>query len=762
MTKPIQNPIAAGTMWRRLLFGLMVIWVLAACSGEPTPIAPSPAISTDTVPPPTPTPLPDPRTVTEAYLSAWQAGDYAAMYARLASESRAALSAEDFENQYRLNLDTMTVNTFSAEIADLSEAGDTAQAAIKLNYETVLVGALETEILLPLRRESDGWRVVFSPALIWPELVNGQQLLMATLLPERGAIYDRNGVPLVAKTDAYAVGLIPAELGEGGDGVVGVSRLLGIPVELINRRLELALPDQYLPLGEASAEIVDGPYAYLFNIPGVYLIPYTDRYYYGSGAAAHVTGYTTFIQANELAEYRARGYTGSERVGRTGLEAWAEEYLAGKVGGQLQLRDANNQFIRMVAATESRPAQDVYATIDFDLQQAAQFALGDLVGGIVVMDYHTGEVLALASSPTFSPNLFSPFNRNAEFVQAIINDPRTPLLNHAAQATYPAGSVFKIVTMSAALTSGRFTPETLYNCTGEWNETSDPFFVRKDWREGGHGEITLVEGLSGSCNPWFYHIGFDLFNWNPNWLSQTARAFGLGQRTNIGQIEEDPGLIPDPEWKQQTRGEAWSAVDAINMSIGQGDVLVTPLQIARLVAAVANGGTLLQPQLVQEIRAGEEPPVFTFQAIVSGTLPLEPEQLEALQTGMVNVMKEPLGTARNRFRGFRICVAGKTGTAENPGLFGEQDPDAWFAGYTCANRPDKPDIAIAVVVARTGQGSDYAAPIFRRVVEAYYGLPYTRYPWEESIGVPRREETPTPEPVPLESTPEAETPTPSP
>jgi penicillin-binding protein 2 len=188
------------------------------------------------------------------------------------------------------------------------------------------------------------------------------------------------------------------------------------------------------------------------------------------------------------------------------------------------------------------------------------------------------------------------------------------------------------------------------------------------------------------------------------------------------------------------------------MSIGQGNVLVTPLQITRLMAAIGNGGTLLQPQLVLRAQPAEGgAPTFEFQPIPVGQLPLNPEQLTALQESMHNVTQEPLGTARNRFRGLRIPVAGKTGTAEDPGLFGTRDPNAWFAGYTFADRADKPDIAIAVVVENLGQGSDFAAPIFRRIVEAYFGLTLTRYPWESSVGVVA-EPTSTPDPnAPVET-----------
>ncbi|MDW8328178.1 MAG: penicillin-binding transpeptidase domain-containing protein, partial [Anaerolineales bacterium] len=617
---------------------ILLATTLVACAAEPSP-APTPtpvASPTPTSLPPTPTLPPTPRDTLTKYLTAWQAGDYAAMYALLAGESRAAWSAADFEQQYRRELEKITVTRIETEIAGLEEAGDSAQAVIKLKYVTRLVGELRTELNATLRREAGQWRLVFSPALIWPELVNGQQLLMVTISPRRGTIYDRNGVPLAQLSEAYTVGLVPSELTEDSGAIGGVARLLGLPAEVVRRQAEAALQAgvgaQYLALGEVT--ITDTRrFGYLFNMPGVQFNAYTDRYYAGNGAAAHVTGYTSFIQPDELADFRARGYIGSERVGRTGLEAWGEPYLAGRPGAQLQLRDANLNFLRMVARTISTPAQDIYTTIDFSLQRAAQAALSGFTGGIVVMDYATGEVLALASSPTFSPNIFSN-NRHAFLVNSVLNNPQRPLLNHAAQSTYPAGSVFKIVTMAAALTSGRFTPETRYTCTGTWNETTDPNFIRRDWLEKGHGELTLLQGLAASCNPWFYHIGFDLHNWNPQWLPDTARAFGLGRPTNIGQIEENPGLIPDAAWKQRTRGEAWSAIDSINLSIGQGDVLVTPLQIARMTAAVANGGRLLQPQLVREIRPAEGPPTFTFQPLVTGTLPLSAEQLAAIQEAM--------------------------------------------------------------------------------------------------------------------------------
>jgi penicillin-binding protein 2 len=520
-----------------------------------------------------------------------------------------------------------------------------------------------------------------------------------------------------------------------------------MPAASIVALYENAVQDQYVAIGEVSAAEL-AKMSFVQNLPGVRVSPYTARYYEGNGAGAHVTGYTIFIPPEQMADWLARGYSVDQRIGNSALELWGEAQLAGRNGGQLTLLDSAGNPLRAIAFGESTDAQDIYTTIDFNLQKAAQFALGAYSAAAVVLRVDDGEVLAMASSPTFDPNLFEPQNLNRQFADngAI----SAGLLNRASQDAYPAGSIFKIVTFAAGLTSGLFTRDTLYNCTGAWEELGPP--VRTDWLEGGHGELTFLEGLSGSCNPWFWHVGRALDGWNPGWLPQTARQFGLGQATGLEQVDESPGLIPDPDWKLANKGAAWEIGDTLNVAVGQGDVLVTPLQIARLAAAIGNNGTLNQPQLVLKIQAPESAPSYEFAPITAGQLPISAEQLAALQEGMHNVTQDPIGTARSRFRGLRIPVAGKTGTAE-VGIPGALDPHAWFTGYTFAGQEGKPDIAIAVWVGNSGQGSDVAAPIFRRIVEAYYGLPYTRYPWEESVGVVK-----TPEPTPDPNA--TETPTP--
>jgi penicillin-binding protein 2 len=261
--------------------------------------------------------------------------------------------------------------------------------------------------------------------------------------------------------------------------------------------------------------------------------------------------------------------------------------------------------------------------------------------------------------------------------------------------------------------------------------------------------LTLKEGLEKSCNPWFYHIGLDLYIKNlPSAIPDMAAAFGLGATTGI-EIGDEAGQVPSPENSAETLGEVWAARHPVQLAIGQSVLLVTPLQVARYAAAIGNGGTLYRPQLVLAIENAEGDVLHEFVPDPAAQLPVSPENIAAIQEAMVNVVNKSGATAYRKFLGLNLNVAGKTGTASTDGA---GDPHAWFTGYTYEEREDKPDIAIAVVLENQGEGSDWAAPVFRRIVETYFkGRPLTLYPWESRIWVERTpepdeeaEETPAP------------------
>jgi penicillin-binding protein 2 len=339
--------------------------------------------------------------------------------------------------------------------------------------------------------------------------------------------------------------------------------------------------------------------------------------------------------------------------------------------------------------------------------------LAGTVGAIVALDPNSGQILAMVSWPTFDPNAFVSGLSSEEW-QTLANDPGRPLVNRAVQGAYPPGSVFKIVTMAAALEAGGFTPRSTFTCTGLW-EGLGPDWPKTCWVETGHGQINLIQALIVSCDVAFYDIGLALHNLDSGLLPDYARQFGLGSPTGLEGLDEATGLVPDDAWKTTALGEGLIPGDSVNVAIGQGYLLTTPLQIAHMLAAVANGGTIYQPQILLKVAASSEEPEEFFAPQIIGQLPVSPEHLAAIQEGLVGVVASPYGTAHEAFQGLEVSVAGKTGTAET----GTGEPHAWFAGYAPA---DAPQIAVAVIVEYGGDGAKVAAPIFRQVIEAFFGI----------------------------------------
>lgn len=736
--------------WTNLL---LIATLLSACSGGvpflATPTSfPTPAVRI--------TPAPDAQAPMEAYLQAYQAEDYEAMYALLAQASREAVPLEDFAARHREALNTMSAGSLDYEILSaLVGSPYLAQVSFRIVYRTALVGDLSRDMVARFGLEDGAWKLQWEDGLILPELAGGKVLAMDYQIPARGDIYDRQGDAVVNQANAVALGIIPGQITENSEGtlVTELARQCGLLREDIEDSYLSAGADWYIPVCEASVEEAERILA--LNPGGLVVTPYEARFYHQK-LASHAVGYTQFISPEELDAYRRLGYRGDERVGAAGIEKWAEEYLAGVHGGSLYVVDpGSGQIVTRIADSPPQPASSIYLTIDSNLQFYAQQALTGFRGAVVVLERDSGRVLAMASSPGFDANLFEPENYNNSLLADLLNDDTQPLLNRATQGQYPLGSVFKVITFSAGLESGLFLPESTWDCQYEWTEMTDQ--VRYDWtwekcqeavRAGEFctttsttpsGLLTLPEGLMRSCNPWFWHIAFELYNFDRgNDIANMARAFGLGAPTGIQQVAEADGQINDPA----------GMVEAVNQAIGQGDVLVTPLQVAVMIAAIGNGGTLYRPQLIERIQPVEGEPTVVFKPEARGTLPLRAENLQVLQEALISVVENPRGTANFRLRGMDFPAAGKTGTAESGSATGR--PHAFFAGYTYCSEvvdqypvcEDKPDIAVAVVVENIGDGSEYGGPIFRRMIQVhYFGSPQGLLPWEANIGVPR---TPTP------------------
>ena len=734
--------------YRWFNFALILI-LLTACgprSGNngglflfgPTPTLPAPQVSI--------THVPDAQAAMRTFLEAWKIEDYATMYSTLTRAGTDTINQEDFAARYHEAMVTMSANQLDYEILSVLTNPYIAQVAFRVIYHTVLVGDLQRDMVARLSLEDGQWKIQWDDGLILPELRGGNTLAMDYRIPARGDIYDRKGQSIVTQSEAYALGIVPGQIDPNREWMLlsELSKLTGFNPESIRALYEDAAPDWYVPVGEAPASEIDPRFNYLSNLGGLALARYQSRYYANGGIAPQTVGYVISVPVEELDDYRKRGYSGNEKVGYAGLEKWGEEYLAGKHGGALYANGPQGQILTRLAASDPQPADSLYLTIDKNLQLNAQRALESFRGAVVVLERDSGRVLAMASSPGFDPNLFEPNNPNNTLLTTLLNDTQQPLFNRATQGQYPLGSVFKIITFSAALESGLYLPETTYDCQYDFTELTDR--VRHDWtwdhcqqelrttgvcKTGPSGLLTLPEGLMRSCNPFFWHISLDLYSNNrPNDIANMARSFGLGQATGIEQVAEATGQITNPP----------TAIDVVNQAIGQGDVLVTPLQVATFVAAIGNGGTLYRPQIIEKIQPVDGDPIMVFKPDARATLPLRSDNLKLLQDAMVSVVRNSRGTANWRLRGMQIPVAGKTGTAESstPG-----QPHAWFVGYTYANIEGVPDIAIAVVLENAGEGSDYAAPVFRRVAESYfYGSPQWVYPWESTFGVTR---TPTPE-----------------
>ncbi len=763
-TLPYMPNYFSSTTQKRWIFLLLVLVLTTACTGgdagsEITPenlsetleAAPAGGGDTSELPAPEvtvvePTPtvvVVKPEAVVTTYLEAWNNRDFSTMYSLLSPFSRANISQEDYIFRIKQQTQQLTLESLDFSILGALAEGVSAQVQYKIEFDTLLVGPLEREYLANLDLTDNQWGIVWDDALIMPELEGGNSLYMAHKIPARGNIYDTNGLALAAQADAVGIWLVPGLIDPEReyDMLEDLSTITGLHPEVLRQRYAFAGPDWYIPMGEATLSELQNIYDRLTSYPGVNVRNYNARYYHaGAAGAPHAVGYVSFITEEELTSYINRGYQGDEKIGRLGVERWGEQNITGTRGATLVVLNPDNTVHSTLADSVSTPAVSVNLTLDREFQRQVQLALQDYTGAAVVIDMNNGHVLAMASSPSFDPNWFDPGNPHISQLGQIFSDARRPLINRATQGLYPPASTFKVVGIAAALESGLFTSDQIIYCGHTWDRLGAGF-EKRDWtlekEEEPSGDLDMVGALRRSCDPWFYDIGYDLYQWDPDYFSEMTEAFGFGAPTNIvglsAEVQEElAGLVPDTEWATNSDGN-WLLGDSVNFSIGQGDLLTTPLQIANAYAAIGNGGTLYRPQLIQSTVDLDGNIISEIEPEVIRELPVSEATMDVLWAGLYDVIRHPKGTAYDVMGAFPFEVYGKTGTAEDP----PNAPHAWFAGFTYEQRADKPDIAIAVIIENEGEGSEFAAPIYRRIVELYFnGRPMNLYPWEESYGLP--------------------------
>ena len=556
------------------------------------------------------------------------------------------------------------------------------------------------------------------------QIVNGNELadlsktqrtrLIRRIAP-RGVILDAKGRELAANRPHYVVSVLPDELKKDPLLLPRLARLLHTNVKDLAEQIEANQTTLFDPVPlveDVDVALITQIEEQRLDLPGVLITQDPKRAYVDKKLCTHVLGVTRPINAELLAKRKDQDYHGGDLIGVTGLEAKYETELRGKDGGQTIEVDARGRMTRALNEIKPTPGHTLKLTIDRDLQQVTYSALNDQLAqgrpcSAVAIDPRDGAVLAFVSLPSYDLN---DYGKN---YNALLADPNKPLITRASQTAYPCGSPFKLITAAAGLETGKLTPYSREYCAGS-------IYVGRRWNcdlRSGHGSLGLTRAIAVSCDVFFWKTAINI---GQSDLAKWAGNFGFGAVTGIDLPEsvDAKGRVPSPEWKHKARRGPWVKGDLLNMAIGQGDVGVTPLQLCNATAAIANGGSVLKPQLVREIidTSGGKPVVtHRLQRGVRRKLGLSAENRDAIVAGMEQVVAEH-GTAA----GFHIpgvSIAGKTGTAE---VFHKGKKAANNSFFVCFAPVENPTIAIAVAVEGGGFGAVSAAPIARQMLLQYF------------------------------------------
>ncbi len=555
----------------------------------------------------------------------------------------------------------------------------------------------------------------------YKDLSENNRMRTVYLNPQRGLIYDRNGKIVVNNAPGFILYLVPEDIKNRNDTI----NALGSILEMEPGEIEMQLNTKrnqpsYLPVkikGNLSMREVAMLEIHKLDLPGTRIGAESQRNYPHGVLAAHLVGYVGEVSSTQLKESGLEDLIPSSIVGHYGVEKRYDSALRGKTGKKIVEVDAVGRETNMLRIDQPTPGDDIYLTIDLDLQKEAEEALGVEAGAIVAMDPDNGEILAMVSHPAFNPNTLSHGVTQAEW-EKVSKDPGHILMNRAIQGEYPPGSTFKIVVASSALELKDITPASNIYCRGGLYFGNRTF---KDWKRGGHGYVDIHKAIVESCDVFFYEIGRKV---GVDGIAAFARMYGLGEKTGIDLFGERKGLIPTSEWKMRVFGKPWFPGETLSISIGQGYTTATPLQMANMLSSVVSPDRRFRPHIIKGIRERGSLEVKEFTPEAIDRLNVSPQALEVIKEALKGVVNEPHGTAA-RSRSAFFKMAGKTGTAQVVGdkhtkgigaIPKEWQDHAWFIAYAPA---DDPEIAVAVLVEHGGHGGSAAAPIAKRIIERY-------------------------------------------
>jgi penicillin-binding protein 2 len=552
------------------------------------------------------------------------------------------------------------------------------------------------------------------------DLSESNRLRFVPVAASRGNILDRNGKVLVKNTPSFSLAVIPQDVKDKDILIGKLSKSLNIDrSELLDKWEKGKGRAKYYPIMLASG-ITRDQMEYLeenrLQLPGIDIEMKPVREYPNITLGSHLLGYLGEISEDDLNQAGFNDYNPGDYIGKSGIERNWEHELHGSDGGRQIEVDARGRFLRIISESAPTVGNSLVLTIDSQLQKIAEDAFGDKAGAAVAMDVNSGEILSFVSNPGFDPVLFTgkmPAKKWNEYLEDI----RHPLENKALKGQYPPGSTFKIITALAGLEQGVIDDNTSVICKGSLSVGNSTF---KCWNKKGHGEVNLRRALRESCDVYFYELGEKL---GVNRISACAREFGFGKPLGIGLENEKGGMTPTSEWKEKRYGKKWFLGDTLSAAIGQGYVLATPIQLASMIATVANEGTVYRPQLVKKIVDREGKVLKEFPPQIIRKLSIKPKNFRLVKEGLFAVVNEPHGTGIAA-RLYEVKVAGKTGTSqvvkmhnykgEIPYKYRDHALFVAFAPY------DKPEIAVAVVIEHGEHGGGAAAPVAGRILRGYF------------------------------------------